>query len=266
MQLYFVTILIACSLFTIIYFFLSNKRYVAVYRLVTTLNNKLPLKKYALSYENDRKNGAISAAWPDYNGYFAIKELLFALVFIILLFVLDSSITIAIFAGITASFLPDLKRREMVGRRRDSIKAEIVPFIDMLSMMIESGVSLLMALKRYVEYSSKTVLSGEVAMLSVDLEAGLTKKEAFASFSRRLSSEEITEWVSTILHAEKTGSPVALAMRQLSGRLRTERIQKAEKAAYEAPVKLLGPLALFIFPVIFIVLLGPIILRFVYGE
>jgi tight adherence protein C len=229
------------------------------------MNDKLPLVKYRILYEKDLYSGSIDK-WPPFPQYLLLKEGLFIGLLIIVMLLSGGNIGAAIVVSAFGFMLPDLKRKELSEKRFKSARREMVPFLDMVSMMLESGVSLLPSLKKYRERTAISAFGKEIAQLTTDLEMGLTREESFARLQKRLPVEEVTEWVSTVLQAEKTGSPLSDGLRQLSFRLRTQRLQKAEKLAYEAPVKLLGPLAVFIFPVIFIVLLGPIILRFIYGE
>ncbi|MBL8028159.1 MAG: type II secretion system F family protein [Fibrobacteres bacterium] len=228
------------------------------------LNNQLPINSYRSKYEAERANGVLSS-WPDFNRYLIMKEGVSILVLLAVLFSGGSS-SAALMAAAAVFMLPELKRRELHAKRGRELRNGMVPFLDIMSMMLESGVALLPALKKFQERSKGAIFGREVGLLVLDLDMGLTKDEAFGRFKRRLSIEEANEFASTVLQSEKRGSPLSTALRQLSLRLRTTRLQKAEKLAYEAPVKLLAPLALFIFPVIFIVMIGPIILRFIYGN
>ena len=83
--------------------------------------------------------------------------------------------------------------------------------------------------------------------------------------AERLDIPEITSFVSSIIQAEKMGASLAAVLRVQADQRRNERFQRAEKMAMEAPIKLVGPLILFIFPVTFIVLGFPIVMKFL-GE
>jgi tight adherence protein C len=78
----------------------------------------------------------------------------------------------------------------------------------------------------------------------------------------RLQIPEVSSFVGTVIQAEKMGASLGKALRSQAEQRRTERFQRAEKQAMEAPVKLIGPLMVFIFPVTFIVIGFPIAMKF----
>jgi tight adherence protein C len=80
--------------------------------------------------------------------------------------------------------------------------------------------------------------------------------------AQRLEIHEVTSFVNAVVHAEKMGSTLAGVLQIQAEQRRNERFQRAEKKAMEAPVKLVGPLVLFIFPTTFMVLAFPIIMKF----
>jgi tight adherence protein C len=83
--------------------------------------------------------------------------------------------------------------------------------------------------------------------------------------AERLEIHEITSFVNAVVQAEKMGSSMAGVLRIQAEQRRNERFQRAEKKAMEAPVKLIGPLVIFIFPTTFIVLAFPIFIKFIQG-
>ena len=82
--------------------------------------------------------------------------------------------------------------------------------------------------------------------------------------AERLDIHEVTSFVSAVVQAEKMGSSLASVLRIQAEQRRTERFQRAEKKAMEAPVKLIGPLVIFIFPTTFMVLAFPILMKFLH--
>ena len=96
-----------------------------------------------------------------------------------------------------------------------------------------------------------------------DLKSGLNRTEALYRMDDRLRVKEVTNLVSTVVQAERMGSGLAKSLRFQSEQRRSERFQRAEKQAMEAPVKLVFPLLMFIFPITFIVLGFPIAMKFV---
>ena len=98
-----------------------------------------------------------------------------------------------------------------------------------------------------------------------DLRAGLSRAEALRRMADRLDIPEVTGFVSAVIQAERMGASLANVMRLQAEQRRNERFQRAEKMAMEAPVKLMFPLLIFIFPVTFLVLAFTIAMKFL-GE
>ncbi len=108
-------------------------------------------------------------------------------------------------------------------------------------------------------------LRNEFGIVLRDLRAGLSRADSLRRMADRLDITEVTSFVSSIIQAEKMGASLATVLRVQAEQRRNERFQRAEKLAMEAPIKLVGPLIMFIFPVTFIVLGFPIVMKFL-GE
>ena len=105
-------------------------------------------------------------------------------------------------------------------------------------------------------------LRHEFFMVVRDLRSGLPRADALRRMEKRLAMMEITSFVGTVIQAEKMGARLGAALRSQAEQRRTERFQRAEKLAMEAPVKLIGPLMIFIFPITFVVIGFPIVVKY----
>lgn len=150
-------------------------------------------------------------------------------------------------------------------RRDDAVIRTLPVYLDFLTMCVEGGLNLQGALGQAMEKATPGPLRNEFAVVLRDLRAGLSRADALRRMAERLDIQEITSFVSSIVQAEKMGASLGNVLRVQSDQRRSERFQRAEKQAMEAPVKLVFPLVLFIFPVTFIILLFPIAMKFV-GE
>ena len=90
-----------------------------------------------------------------------------------------------------------------------------------------------------------------------EMQIGKSRSEAFRALADRTNVPELRQFVSSLVQADQFGIPVAQVLREQSKELRLKRRQRAEEKAQKVPVKIMGPLILFIFPVLFIVILGP---------
>jgi len=117
----------------------------------------------------------------------------------------------------------------------------------------------------WVPYLNSAMMTLQRAFMRVqgDLRAGRSRVEALKALAERLDSPAVTALVAALIQADSSGGSLADVLRAQSEQRLDERFARAEKAAMEAPVKMLGPLVLCIFPCTFIVLAAPIVLRFV---
>jgi len=150
-------------------------------------------------------------------------------------------------------------------RRDDQVVRSLPVYLDFITMCVEGGLNLQGALGQAMEKAPPGPLRNEFAIVLRDLRSGLSRAEALRRMAERLNISEITSFVSSIIQAEKMGASLATVLRVQSEQRRDERFQRAEKMAMEAPVKLVAPLIMFIFPVTFIVLGFPIVMKFM-GE
>ncbi len=135
-------------------------------------------------------------------------------------------------------------------------------YLDFITMCVEAGLNLAGAFGQALEKAPRGPLRNEIAIVLRDLRAGLSRAEALRRMADRLDIAEITGFISAVIQAEKMGASLATVLRLQAEQRRDERFQRAEKQAMEAPIKLVGPLVLFIFPVTFIVLAFPIVMKF----
>ncbi len=154
-------------------------------------------------------------------------------------------------------WLSDVRKR----RTKTVIKALPV-YLDFITMAIEAGLNLSGALQQAMQKGPSGPLRNEFAIVMRDLRSGSTRAEAFKRMADRLDIPEITSFVNALVQAERMGGSMATTMRIQSEQRRSERFQRAEKQAMQAPVKLIFPLIVFIFPVTFIILGFPIVMKF----
>jgi len=158
--------------------------------------------------------------------------------------------------------LPDMWLRDTRIRRENAIIRAMPVYLDFITMSVEAGLNLQGALGQAMEKAPPGPLRNEFGIVLRDLRAGLPRSEALRRMADRIDVKEVTSFVSSMIQAEKMGSSMANVLRIQAEQRRSERFQRAEKLAMEAPIKLVGPLIMFIFPVTFIVLGFPIAMKF----
>jgi tight adherence protein C len=164
--------------------------------------------------------------------------------------------------GISALILvlPVLSLGETIRRRQKSIRKVLPYALDLLCLAVEAGLDFTAALNRIGDNLERSPFREEIRTLSRDLSMGKTRPEALRDMERRIGLEELTSVVTALIQADELGASVGPTLRIQSRELQRKRFQRAEKKAMQAPVLMLIPLVLFIFPLVFGVIFTPIIL------
>ena len=166
-----------------------------------------------------------------------------------------------------AYLLPELGLSSMIRRRREAIRLSLPDTLDLLVICVEAGLGLDQALNRVgAELAIRhKAMSEEIAQINVEQRAGKPRMEAWRSLAQRTTLEETEAFVAMLWQSERFGTPIVRALATFAESLRTARRQQAEEMAAKATVKLLFPLVIFIFPSMFIVLIGPAALNIMHN-
>lgn len=168
-------------------------------------------------------------------------------------------------APLVGFLLPDVWLNDTRKRRESNVIRTLPVYLDFITMCVEAGLNFQGALTQAMEKAPPGALRNEFAIVLRDMRSGLARADALRRMAERLDINEITSFVSAIIQAEKMGASLANVLRVQADQRRSERFQRAEKMAMEAPVKLVAPLIIFIFPVTFMILGFPIVMKFL-GE
>lgn len=192
-------------------------------------------------------------------------KLVLAVALPIVVYAMLDSIFLAL-AGIPVGyFLPDRMVTEQRRAREQKIVRSMPGAVDMLTLAVEAGLDFIAGLQRVVDKGSEGPLREELASIINDIRLGASRSAALRTFAVRINVPEIASFVGVLVQADRLGASIGEVLRTQADRMRTERFQRAEKAGAAASQKLLVPLALFIFPAVIIVLIGPVALSFIYG-
>ncbi|MFP3555924.1 type II secretion system F family protein [Paraburkholderia sp. SIMBA_049] len=157
---------------------------------------------------------------------------------------------------------PRIWMRDVRRRHVAMVLRQLPIYLDFLTLAVEAGLNINGALQKAVEKGPDGPLRREFEHVLRDLKSGLNRTDALRRLDERQRIGEVSNLIRTIAQAERMGSGLAKTLRFQSEQRRAERFQRAEKQAMEAPVKLVFPLLMFIFPVTFIVLGFPIAMKF----
>ncbi|MDH3208240.1 MAG: type II secretion system F family protein [Gemmatimonadota bacterium] len=147
--------------------------------------------------------------------------------------------------------------------RRKEIQGALADALDLLVACVEAGMGLNQALVRVAEEIRNISLSlaEELAMVNLEIRAGTARDLALRNLAERTGCDDVESLVSMLVQTERFGTSVGRALRVQAHTLRQKRRQRAEEAAAKTTIKLVFPLVLFVFPALFVVVLGPAVLQ-----
>ncbi|MEO7970748.1 MAG: type II secretion system F family protein [bacterium] len=176
---------------------------------------------------------------------------------------LQSAVLYILFAFVIGFFLPRYALRRMIRSRQQLVRWGLADALDLMVISIEAGLGLNAAMVK-VSTELKEVhpdISVEFELANLEIRVGRDRDEALRNLAERTGVEDLRSLVAMLIQTDKFGTSIAKAIRAFSDSLRTKRRQRAEQAAQKAAVKLLFPLACFLFPTLFIAILGPAALQ-----
>ena len=160
-------------------------------------------------------------------------------------------------------FLPRYALARMIRSRQQLIRWGLADALDLMVISIEAGLGLNAAMMK-VSSELKEVhpdVSDEFELANLEIRVGRDRDEALRNLAERTGVDDLRSLVAMLIQTDRFGTSIAKAIRAFSDSLRTKRRQRAEQAAQKAAVKLLFPLACFLFPTLFIAILGPAALQ-----
>src|SRR5215216_8060 len=166
-------------------------------------------------------------------------------------------------AFIAGFFVPRYVLGRMIRSRQQRVRWGLADALDLMVISIEAGLGLNASMMK-VSSELKEVhrdISEEFELANLEIRVGRDRDEALRNLAERTGVDDLRSLVAMLIQADRFGTSIAKAVRVYSDSLRTKRRQRAEQAAQKAAVKLLFPLACFLFPTLFIAILGPALLQ-----
>jgi tight adherence protein C len=160
-------------------------------------------------------------------------------------------------------FVPELYVKNLIKKRQLLLARALPDGLDLLVICAESGLSLDAALDRVANEigGASAALAEELSLTSIELGFLPERRQALLNLNRRTNLPSIRGVVNTLLQTEKYGTPLSQSLRVLANEFRDQRLLKAEEKAARLPATLTVPMILFILPVLFIVLVGPAVIK-----
>jgi tight adherence protein C len=174
----------------------------------------------------------------------------------------SEAILYALIFGLLGFYFPNLWLGSKIARRQKSIRKAMPDALDLLTICVEAGLGFDAALAKVAE-KWQTELSLSFARVIQEVQLGKLRREALRDMAERIGLAEMTSFVAAIIQSEQLGVSMAKVLHIQADQMRMKRRQMAEEEAHKAPLKMLIPLALLIFPSLLIVLMTPAALRLI---
>jgi tight adherence protein C len=179
---------------------------------------------------------------------------------------LGANLAWSLLGGLFGMYYPAIWVNDQVKKRHLLISRALPYNLDLLTLSVEAGLDFTGALAKVVEKGKAGPLKDELALVLKQLKMGKTREEGLKAMIVRVDLPPLTTFVTALIQADKMGTSLGKVLRIQSTQMRIDRTQRAEKLAGEAPVKMLFPLIACIFPTVFMVLFGPIVFQFMFGN
>lgn len=173
-------------------------------------------------------------------------------------------LTVGFIGGFASAGLPELLLRQRQTERQARIVRALPDVLDLLTVSVNAGLGFDSALMKVTD-KMQGPLPSELGQVLHEIKMGVARRDALKALADRTGVEDLRAFVSTIIQADQLGVSISKVLRLQSESLRQRRRQRAEEMALKAPIKMLFPLVFFIFPTLFIVLLGPAFLQMMAG-
>lgn len=169
---------------------------------------------------------------------------------------------LSMIAFVIGLVLPLLLVNQKISRRKLSMQKDLPDVLDLLTVSVEAGLAFDGALAKLTE-KMKGALVDEFQRALQEIRMGVTRREALATLGKRCNVADLSVFTTSLVQADQLGVSIGNVLRVQSVSMREKRKQRAEEKAMKAPIKMMLPLVLFIFPTIFIVLLGPAMIQII---
>lgn len=170
--------------------------------------------------------------------------------------------TLLLLLALLGTLLPEMWMRDARHKRDVELVRTLPVYLEYLSMCVDAGLNFSGALRQTVEKGPHGAMRNEFRIVLRDISSGQTRADALTRMSNRVDLSDVSIFVRAVIQAERMGSSMKDTLEIQAEQRLNERFQRAEKMAMEAPVKLVVPLVIFIFPLTFIILLFPIVIKF----
>ncbi len=189
-----------------------------------------------------------------------ITYIFLALIFM-LIFMASGYALFGIIVAVLLAFSPTLWLNAVIKKRHTEIMKALPNLLDLLTLSVEAGKDFISSLRDILSKRKNDALNEEFTRTFHEIQLGRKRSEALKNLSSRVNHPDLSSVLNAIVQAEELGVSISELLRIQGDTLRNKRFTLAEKLANEAPVKIILPIIVFIFPAVLVILIGPIIMQ-----
>ena len=200
--------------------------------------------------------------------FFLVKELMICVILVCTYVFVTADTMMAWIAVsiVTGYMLPEFWLKVRVKKIKSAIVKDLPDAIDLLGLCVNAGLDFMLSLKWVVEKSPPSPMIEELNTILQEINVGKTRRDAIKDLATRYELPDLSTFARTLIQADKMGTSVTEALNILSEDMRIARYRRGEQLALKSPMKMLVPLLLFIFPVVGILVAGPILIDFMENS
>ena len=242
-------------------------------KILKFIDSKTPQKKEGSESKNEQTEKMLRLAGmfidvQTYNFRKTVFTIALVTVTLVLLLILKLdtmiSLLILLVAAVLAIVGPSFFLKQMAKNHQLGIKRQLPDAMDLLSVCIEAGLSFDAALMKVSEKMSGPFID-ELLIVYREIQMGRTRRDALQTLADSTTVDELKTFVSALIQAEQLGIPINNIMQTQAEQLRETRKLEAKEKGMKSSIKMLIPMLIFIFPVVFIIILGPTIMNIIEG-
>lgn len=245
---------------------LKERTQINIHKLFNLFSNQKKEKRY-----NERDQALASAGLSSWSSAewkvltYAVS-LFCALIALIISILMATSLFVklefSIIGFIIGYLLPNYWLKIRIKKRKEEIVRSLPDILDLVMVSVEAGLGFDSAIMRVVE-KQQGVLADEFSLVLTEINMGKPRRNALKDMAKKNNVEDLSNVMASLVQADQLGISMGGVLRNQSQQLRQKRKQRAKEQAQKTPVKIMFPLVFFIFPSIFIVILGPAVLRII---
>lgn len=243
----------------------KQKKSFSIFKIIAMINKPLCAGTVRLRISRDIAMAHVHLSPEE---FFLLKEIVIVLLLVITYpMIQPDMILFWLLMSIGCGYMmPEYWLKGKIKKVKAVLLKELPDAVDLLGLCVNAGLDFMLALRWVIEKSAPSIMVEELNTLLQEINVGKTRRDALRSLADKYRLPDLSTFARTLIQADKMGTSVSEALTMLAEDMREARYRRGEQMAMKAPMKLLVPLLFFIFPVVGVLVAGPIFLQFMLNS